>query len=62
MKTYSQVVQKLGENMYSLFMSGSQDYYLWKEMETAAFIFCVPRTQLRQDVENYISKTYKRKL
>ncbi len=64
MKTYLQVVRKLGDDMYTLHASGAgmQEVALFDEVAMAAYIFDVPREVLRKDIKGYVLKKYGRKL
>lgn len=64
MKTYFQVVHKLGNDMCSLHATGADmlTVAMFKEITLTSFIFDVPREVLREDIKDYVLKKYGRKL
>ena len=62
MKSLQATIKHLADSMYSLYMSGSNNYNMFDEIAMAAYIYGVERSYLRQQVKDYIKMHYKRSL
>lgn len=63
-KTIDQSVAFIGEGMYSVYMSGSRDYWkdAYHQTEMVAFVYGTTEAIVRDAVKRYVQNKYHRKV